>query len=112
MAWRHGLAVRVVDETGEQPYVATVLVGAKIAPVCRQDHLHLLPKVGINDWGVFAWIGLVFMYDLAAIEAVLQHVIECSMPSDRSYTPIVRSGAVEPVLIMADEPVRVEAWAN
>jgi hypothetical protein len=58
------------------------LAGAPIDTVCRQGLLHFLPEIVIDDRGVLAWIGLLFMHDLAAIDAVLQHVIE-RPPSNR-----------------------------
>ena len=70
--------MRVVDETGEQAYVVVALAGATIDPVCRQGLLHFLPEIVIDDRRVLAWIGLVLMHDLAAIDAVLQHVVERS----------------------------------
>ena len=71
MSGRQRLALRIVDKPGEQAYVVTTVADSTIDPVCRQDRLHLPPKVGINDWRVLAWIGLVFIHDLSVIEAVL-----------------------------------------
>ena len=58
--------------------MAIVLAGAPIDTVCRQGLLHFLPEIVIDNRLVLAWIGLVPMHGLAAIYAVLQHVIERS----------------------------------
>jgi hypothetical protein len=44
----------------------------------RQGLLHFLPQAVVDDRLVLARVGLVVMHDLAAIDAVLQHVIERS----------------------------------
>ena len=85
--------MRVVDETGEQAYVVIAVAGATINSVCRQGLLNLLPEILIDDRRVLAWIGLVLMHDLAAIDAVLQHVVERS-PSQRLAS--IRSGRRAP----------------
>ena len=47
-----------------------------IDPVLRKYRLHLVPQHLVDNRGMLSRIGVAFMRDLAAIDAVLQHQIE------------------------------------
>ena len=96
--------MRIVDETGEQAYLVFAVARTTLNSICRQGLLHLLPQILIDDRLVLAGISLVLMHDLAAIDAVLQHVVERS-PRHRlaPIGPTIRRGAA-----LADDARRIE----
>ncbi len=96
--------MRIIDETGERAHVVIALGGAAIDSLCRQGRLNLLPQILIDDRLVLARISLVLMHDLAAIEAILQHVIERSPHHGlASIGPTIRRGAA-----LAEDTRRIE----
>jgi hypothetical protein len=84
--------------------VVIALAGTTIDSVCCQGLLDPQPKILIDDRGVLAWIGLGLMHDLAAIDAVLQHVAEGS-PSNR-LTPV--RPAIRRCAVLADDAGCIE----
>ena len=77
--------------------LAGARAGVAIDPVCLQGGLHPVPQILINDRVVLAWIDLVLMHDLAAIDAVLQYEIE--RPPGNRLAPCGH-GAVRRLLTM------------
>ena len=56
--------------------MAGARAGVAIDPVFFHGGPHAVPQIVINDRVVLAWIDLVLMHDLAAIDAVLQYELE------------------------------------
>ena len=76
MARGHSLARVVVDQTGQEARLGRVRATRSLGPVCRELPLHLFPERLVDDRGVFTGIALFLVHDFAAVDAVLQKVIE------------------------------------
>src|SRR5438067_1232843 len=61
-------------------YVSTELItGSRsehLVPVGCEPVLHDLPQFRIDDGIVLAWVDLILVSDLAAVQAILQHQVE------------------------------------
>ena len=76
MARRQSLAGLVKDQAGEEAWLLCVRSGRPIDPVLGEDRLNLIPQGFVDNRLMLSGIGVAFVGDLAAIDAVLQHQIE------------------------------------
>ena len=78
MGRRHAIAVAVKQHAGEQARLASARAGVALGGIGCELRLDRIPQRLIDDRRVFAGMGLPLVHDLAAIEAVLQDVIQRS----------------------------------
>src|ERR1700736_3604207 len=78
MAPRHPIAVAIKQHAGEEAGWASFSAIVALGGVAGELGLDSIPERLIDDRLVFAKIGLFPVNDLAAIDAVLQHQVECT----------------------------------
>ena len=76
MARRQPLAGLVKNQAGEETGVLCIRSGCPIDSVLGKNRLDLIPQWLVDDCRMLSGIGIAFMRDLAAIDAVLKHQIE------------------------------------
>src|SRR5215469_9733943 len=76
MGWRHPIAVAIEQHAGEQARRARACAGVAPGGIGGELPLDRIPQRLIDDRRVFAAMGLPLVHDLAAIEVVLQDVIQ------------------------------------
>jgi DNA invertase Pin-like site-specific DNA recombinase len=72
----HSLATCIEKDAGQQANLLFGRAKHAVGPVCCEDCLNLAPEGFIDDGLMFAGIAFFLVYDLAAIDPVLQHEIE------------------------------------
>jgi hypothetical protein len=77
MDWRHPIAAGIDDQTGQQTRRLRAHRQCTLLPMNRKLVLDDLPKLRIEDGRVLAGIGCALVNDVAPIDPVLQHQIEC-----------------------------------
>jgi hypothetical protein len=77
MGWRHPIAAGIDDQTGQQTRRLRAHRQCTLLPMNRKLVLDDLPKLRIEDGRVLAGIGCALVNDVAPIDPVLQHQIEC-----------------------------------
>src|SRR5712672_2463597 len=104
MHWAHPVALRVEHETHQEARRLCSLAVLPVDTVRGKNSLDPIPKGLIDDGLMLARVALVLVDDLAAVDAVLQHEIECT-PGDRlaAVGAAVRGGAA-----LADDALRVK----
>src|SRR5215471_2892953 len=78
MGWGHAIALAVKQQAGEQARLARACTGGAVGSISGELRLNRMPQSRIDNRGVFAGMGLSLVHDLAAIEKVLQHQVECT----------------------------------
>ena len=91
MCGRQSFAAVVEDQSGQEAGILGVCSGSPVDPVLGEDSLDLVPKGLVHDGLMLSGIGVAFVRDLAAIDAVLQHEIK---------------GAAGELVTAIDSPVR------
>ena len=76
MARRHPIAVVIKKHTGEEARLAISRAQVPLGGIAGKLSLDRILQRLIDDWRVFAGMGLSLVNDLAAIEAVLQNQVE------------------------------------
>jgi hypothetical protein len=76
MARCQSLAVLVKSQTGEQAGMLCIRSRCPIDSVLAEHSLDLFPQGIVDDRLMLSGIGILFVRDLAAIDAVLKHQIE------------------------------------
>src|SRR5690348_8476259 len=76
MAGRQPFAGLVKSEAGEEAWLFCIGPDLPIDAILGKDGLNLIPKGLVDNGGVLSGIGIAFVGDLTAIDAVLQHEIE------------------------------------
>src|SRR5262245_57961982 len=76
IARRHPVALSIKQHPDEQTWLVSAGAGGALRGIAGEPHLNGIPQRLINDWRVFARIGLALVNDLAAIDAVAQHQVE------------------------------------
>src|SRR5882672_6007940 len=78
MARRHPIALAIKQDTDEEAgwtsFSAIVALGGVAGKLC----LNRIPQRLIDDWRVLTRMGLLLVDDLASIDPVLKHQIECA----------------------------------
>src|SRR6266851_5538366 len=82
----HAVPLAVEQQSGEQAGVLHPNTGAALDRVLGKAGLHRIPQRGVDDRRVLARVGLVLVYDLAAIDPVLQYQVERAA-ADRLAAP-------------------------
>src|SRR6516225_1017110 len=76
IARRHPVALGVEQQPGEQARLVSACAGGALGGIAGEPHLNRIPQRLINDWRVFARMGLSLVNDRAAIGAVPQYQVE------------------------------------
>src|SRR6516164_4157635 len=76
IARRHPIALGVEQQPGEQARLVSAGAGGALGGIAGEPHLNRIPQRLVNDWWVFARMGLSLVTDLAAVGAVPQHQVE------------------------------------
>src|SRR6516164_160586 len=76
VARRHPVALGVEQDPREQARLVRAGAGGALDSIAGEPHLSRIPQQLINDWRMFARMGLSLVNDLAAIGAVPQHQVE------------------------------------
>ena len=77
VGWRHRLAAGVEQDACQQISLSSFLApGSPVDAVGFELPLNLSPEILINDRRMLAWIDGALVDDLAAIDPVLQHLVE------------------------------------
>src|SRR5262244_2754883 len=76
MARRHPVAVVIKQHPGEQAWLVSAGAGGALSGIAGEPHPNRIPERLIDDWLVFAGVGLALVNDLAAIDAVPQRQVE------------------------------------
>src|SRR6516164_3026653 len=78
IARRHPVAFGIKQHPGEQARLLSAGGGVALGGIDGEPHLNRIPQRRVDDWRVFARMGLSLVNDLAAIGAVPQHQVERS----------------------------------
>src|SRR6516162_9368914 len=73
---RHPVALGVEQHPGEQARLVSACAGGVRGGIAGEPHLNRIPQRLIDDWRVFARMGLSLVNDVTAIGAVPQHQVE------------------------------------
>ena len=76
VARRHPLALGIKQHPSEQARLVCACAGVALGGIASEPHLNRIPHRLVNDWRVFARMGLSLVNDRAAIGAVPQHQVE------------------------------------
>jgi hypothetical protein len=76
MAWRQSFAALVKDKASEEAWLRCIRSHRTIHSVLRKHCLNLVPQRLVGNGRMLSRIGVAFVRDLAAIDAVLKHEIE------------------------------------
>src|SRR5215813_1476610 len=76
IARRHPIAIAIKQHPGEQAWLVSAGAGVALGGIAGEPHPNRIPERLIDDWLVFAGVGLALVNDLAAIGAVPQHQVE------------------------------------
>src|SRR6516162_9013595 len=76
IARRHPVALGIEQHPGEQARLVSACPRVALGGVAGEPHLNRIPQRLVDDWRVFARMGLSPVNDLAAIGAVPQHQVE------------------------------------
>src|SRR6516162_1787421 len=76
IARRHPVALGVEQHPGEQARLVSACAGGALGGIAGEPHLNRIPQRLVDDWRVFARIGLSLVDDLAAVGTVPQHQVE------------------------------------
>jgi hypothetical protein len=64
------------QQPGEQARLVSACAGDALGGIAGEPHLNRIPQRLVDDWRVFARMGLALVTDLAAVGAVPQHQVE------------------------------------
>ena len=76
IARRHPVALGIKQHPGEQARLLSACGGVALGGIAGEPHLNRIPQRRVDDWRVFARMGLSLVNDLAMIGAVPQHQVE------------------------------------
>jgi hypothetical protein len=92
IARRHPVALGIKQHPGEQARLVSACAGVALGGIAGEPHLNRIPQQLVDDWRVFAGMGLSLVNDFAAIGAVLQYQVECA--GENGLPPITRPAAL------------------
>src|SRR6516162_2127706 len=76
IARRHPVALGIKQHPGEQARLVSAGASVALGGIAGEPHLNRIPERLVDDWRVFARMGLSLVNDVAAIGAVPQHQVE------------------------------------
>ena len=88
----HPVARGTKQHPGEQARLVSACAGGALGGIADHPHLNRIPQRLIDDWRVFARMGLLLVNDLAEIGGVPQHQVE--RPRENGLPPITRPAAL------------------